>query len=262
MTQAVAPIELPEHVADAGEWREWPLKLEAHLKWGVRQRQVESFARNGRLKVYVCPDGSKRIEPDALCELFGEPGVLQGRERDVTATERRQRQTEAALPADPVALMFAKSVAMMEGIHAQSLALLKVLPEPMQQLIAAYQSLNAALVARVAHLEKQSDEAAVLRSELADARQEREVALKQHESREKRRDETLALLKDQLPALVGLYVSGNSLSDFAKRAPKDVIEAIVDAGVVGAADLETLRRAAGIVPKPAPTENTTVNGVS
>jgi hypothetical protein len=255
--------ELPEHVADAGEWRDWPLKLDAHLKWGVRQRQIESYARSGRLKVFVCPDGSKRIEPDALRELFGEPGVFQGADRNLSAAERRQRQAEAAAPPDPFALMFGKVVGMLEATNGQLLAYLKLIPEPMKQLIEAYQHANKALSDRVAFLESQANEAAVLRSELVDNKQERDLALRRHEASERRKDETLALLKEQVPALVGQYLSGNSLSDFAKRAPKDVIQTIVDSEVLGPADAETLRRGAGIPAPAAPQPQTqTVNGVS
>jgi hypothetical protein len=256
-------MDLPEHLADSGEWREWPLKLEAHLKWGVRQRQIEAYTRNGRLKVFACPDGTKRIEPDALRELFGEPGVVQGRDRDISAAERRQRQAEAAAPPDPMVAVLTRVTTMLEQTQGQLLALMKLIPDPMKQLIEAYQASNKALADRVQHLESQADEAAVLRSELADSAQERALQLKRHEASEKRRDQTLELLKDQLPALVQLYISGNSLADFAKRAPKDVIQTIVDSEVLGASDVEVLRRGAGIPKPPAPQpQPQTVNGAS
>lgn len=251
-------IELPEHIADSGEWRDWPRKAEAHVLWGVRQRQLEGYVRSGRVKVYACSDGSQRIEPDALREMFGEPGVVT--DRNVSASERRRLQAEAASPPDPATMMFAKVVAMMAEQHEQSIGLLKVITVPMQQLLSAYQTANNALATRVEHLEKQADEAAVLRSELADAKQERDLSLRRHEASERRRDETLSLLKDQVPHLMKLYVEGDSLTGWAKRAPRDVVEAVVDSGTIAEGDADLLRRAAGIAPKPASNPNS--NGVT
>lgn len=251
--------ELPEHVAESGEWQDWPRKLDIPSRWGVRTRQVEAFARNGKLKVYACPDGTRRVPIEQCRELFGEPGVVQGRERDMSATERRVRQAEAATATDPVALMFGRVVGMIDGLHAQLIGQLRVVSDPMRVLLDAQKDLIKAQQERIAALEKQADEAAVLRSELADAKQERDLALRRHEASERRRDETLALLKEQVPVLAKVWLEGNTLSEFARRTPKPVIEAIVDAGELSEQDAEVLRRAAGIGPKPAPSPATGVS---
>lgn len=261
-----APVDLPEHFAESDEWKAWPRKLDAHLKWGVRERQVVAFTRTGKLKVYNCPDGSKRLDPDALRALLGEPDVLQGRERDLNATDRRARQVEAtaAATADPMAFMCGKQASMIEQLHAQLIGISKAVTDPMRVLLDAYQAANAALLVRVRELEARSDQSDKLRSELADATQMRDLEMKKAQNAERRRDETLTLLKEQFPMLARVWLEGNTLSEFAKRTPKAAIEVIIESGSVSAQDAEVLRRAAGIDPKPAPEEtpNQTANGVS
>jgi hypothetical protein len=129
------PVKLPEHMHDS-DWREWPRKLEAHLRWGVRQRQIDAFIRSGKLRVYVCPDDSSRLDPDQLREMFGEPGVVQGRDRDLSSADRRRKLAEAE--PDPVVMMFGRAVSMMEEMHQQSIGLIKIISEPVDTLLKAY----------------------------------------------------------------------------------------------------------------------------
>ena len=243
--------ELAEHVADAGDWKAWPRKAESHTRWGVRERQVTAYVRNGKLKAYRCPDGSVRIEPDALTALFGPPGMLPARDRDLPPAERRRRLSEAADVDDPVASMFRASVQMMHDMHRESVGLIRTLTEPVQIILSAYKDQIAAQALRIRELEAHADEALALRSELADATQERELSLSRHKASERRRDETLTLLKDQVPSLVKLYVEGESLSGWVRKVPRDAIEAMLDSGALSESDADQLRRAAGI-PKPAP----------
>jgi hypothetical protein len=262
---AVAPVDLPEHVAESDEWQQWPRKLEAHLKWGVRQRQIEAFTRNGRLKVYACPDGTKRIEPEALRELFGEPGIVQGRDRDISATERKARQLEAEAAKvavnDPVAFMFARVVQQQEALFGQLLEQLKLSTEPVRMLLSEHRETIRIQAERIKTLEESADAMQRARAELLDAQQVRDLELKKHENAERRRDQTLELLKEQLPMLAKTWFEGNTLSEFAKRTPKGAVEAIIESEDISEQDREILRTAAGI-PKPAPTPTATANGAA
>jgi len=250
------PVKVPDHVS--GEWEKWPRKLEAHLQWGVRQRQIESLIRSGKLRVYICPDESNRLDPDQLRDMFGEPGVVQGRDRDLSSTDRKRKLAEAET--DPVLVMFAKAVSMMEEMHQQSIGLLRIISDPMQTLLGAYRDTLVLQAERIKVLEAHADEAIVLASELADSKQQRELAFKKHEASEKRRNDTMDLLKDQIPSLVKLYVEGDSLAGFARRIPRDALEVIIDSGSLSASDADVLRRAAGIPPKPAQAETNQSNG--
>ena len=254
-------VDLPEHIAEGETWKQLPRSLDAHLVWGVRRRQIEAFTRNGKLTVYICPDETKRLDPDALREQFGPP--LQGRDRDLNVAERKAKQEQSELASgklDPTVLMFGRAVDMMSALHQQLIGQLKLISEPLKILMDAHQQTIKAQADRIATLEQQADEAAVLRSELADAKQERDIALQRHQSGEKRRDQTLGLLKEELPKLVDLWLSGETISGFAKRAPRDVIETLIDSGSLSEQDADLLRRHAGIPPKPAP--NPQSNGVS
>ena len=252
------PVKLPEHMHDSGEWKDWPRKLEAHLRWGVRQRQIEAFTRSGKLKVYVCPDESSRLDPDQLREMFGDPGVVQGRDRDLSSTDRKRKLADAEI--DPAVAMFGKATSMMEEMHQQSIGLLRSIPDGMKTILDFYRDTLKQMSERIALLESRADEVTVLRSELEDAKQEREIAFKRHEASEKRRTETLELLKDQVPTLVKQWVEGNSLADFARRTPRDAVEVIIDSGALAERDADVLRRGAGIPPKPAQTETNQSNG--
>lgn len=250
-----APVELPEHLADSDEWKTWPRKGEAHLQWGVRERQVTALLRNGKLKAYRCPDDSVRLEPDALTLLYGPPGAVAGRDRDLSAAERRRKLAETIDVDDPVAAMFRASASMLHDMHRESVGLIKAITEPVQVLLSAYKDTIAALSARIVTLETHVDDALVLRSELADAAQEREISLAKHKASEKRRDDTLTLLKEQVPTLVKLYVEGETLGAWARKVPRDAIDAMLDSGALSESDADQLRRAAGIS-KPAPTTQT------
>jgi len=249
-----------EDLPDDAEWGTWPRKIEAHVKWGVRERQVTAHVRNGRLKAYRCPDDSVRLDPDALTLLFGPPGAVQGRARDLSAAERRRKLAETIDVDDPVAAMFRASTSMLHDMHKESVGLIKAITEPVQALLSAYKETIAAQAARIVTLETHVDDALVLRSELADAAQERELSLAKHKASEKRRDDTLALLKDQVPTLVKLYVEGETLGAWARKVPRDAIDAMLDSGALSESDADQLRRAAGIS-KPAPPPPTQTNGM-
>lgn len=240
------PVDLPEHVAAAGEWKAWPRKLEAHLKWGVRQRQIAAFIRNGKLRVFRCPDETLRLDAEAMREHFGEPDQIQGRDRDLSASARRAKQADAAELDDPLALMFRAQTAMITDLHAQQISQLKGLGDPLNALLAGYQTALAARDKRIVELETALNEQSAMRLELEELRAEQQRRLAREQAAERRRDETLQLLKDQLPMLATTWLSGDSLSGFAKRSPREVIETIVESGAVSEQDAEILRRAAGL----------------
>lgn len=256
------PIELPQHVADGGEWKGWPRKLEAHVRWGLRQRQVEAWCRNGRLKVYRCPDESLRLDPEVLREMFGEPDQVQGRDRDLSATDRRRKQSElAADTSDPFVLMFNRATAMITDLHAQQIAQLKGISEPLSALLGGYKAALETAHARIHTLETQVGEESAMRLELEEIRRETELRRVREAAAERRRDETLQLLKDQLPSLAATWLSGDTLSGFAKRNPREAIETIIESGAFSEQDNDILRRGAGI-PRPAPPPPTPPNGAS
>jgi len=255
-------VDLPEHVADGAEWKAWPRKLDAHLRWGVRQRQLATFIRNGKLTVYRCPDETLRLDAAKLRELFGEPDQVQGRERDLSAPARRAKQSELAELDDPLGLMFRAATSMITDLHSQQISQLKGLGDPLNALLAGYQAALAARDSRVVELEKQLNEHSSLRIELEELRAEQARRLAREQAAERRRDETLQLLKDQLPTLASTWLAGDTLSGFAKRAPRAVVEAIIESESISAQDSDILRRAAGI-PQPADGNTATPsNGVS
>lgn len=261
MSDAIpTPIDLPPHVAASDEWKAWPRKVDAHLAYGVRARQVQAFARSGRLKVYSCPDGTLRMDPEALRDEFGAPGEVQGRDRDLPRAERerKRRGLSDVDVSDPLAYMFRETASMLRETHAELLAIVKSIGGPVESLLGAYERRHKLMSDRIELLERNADEAAILRSELADSKHERELSADRHKQSERRRDQTLTLLKEQVPSLVSMYVDGSSLAAFVKRTPRAVIEALLEDGDLAPSDAEQIRRAAGIQPP----QSTPPNGVS
>jgi hypothetical protein len=111
-------------------------------------------------------------------------------------------------------------------------------------------------------LERQLNEHSSLRIELEELRAEQARRLAREQAAERRRDETLQLLKDQLPTLASTWLAGDTLSGFGKRVPRAVVEAIVESESISEQDADILRRAAGI-PRPADGNTATpTNGIS
>lgn len=256
-------VDLPEHVADGGEWKQWPRKLDAHLKWGLRQRQISAFIRNGKLTVYRCPDETLRIDSNVMREHFGEPDQFQGRDRDLSAPQRRAKResSEFELEGDPLVLMFNRQGTMLEQLHAQQILQLKAISEPTAVLLKGYETALQQRDAVIADLRRELEQQQTMRIELEELRADRDRRLLREQAAERRRDETLQLLKDQLPTLAATWLSGDSLSGFGKRAPRSVIDALLDSDALSEQDSEILRRAAGI-PRPAPAPPNQANGVS
>ena len=249
---------LPARVIGSGEWRTWPRRLDVPTRWAASSRDVNGRIRSGELRVYTCPDRVRRVDPETCSALFGEPLVISPR---AAPSDKPPAPAPAPAPVaagpDPTGTIVRAVIEQNHRMHETSVGLVKVISEPLNTLLAAYQKTIDSLLSRVASLEAQSDAATALRSELADATQEREISLERHRASEKRRNETLQLLKDQLPAIVGTWISGDSLTGFAQRAPKDVVQAIIESAAIAEHDATILRRAAGLDKPPA-----TVNGVN
>lgn len=246
-------VPLPDHVASADEWKAWPRKVEAHTIWSVRARQVEGYVRSGKLKLYSCPDDTTRVDPDQMRDLFGEPGVIPGKDRDLPKEERARRMAEKASGIDsndPVVFMFREAVTMMRDMHKESIGLLRVVSDPLDKLLKAYEALIEKQAKRIVELETLQAESAEMHSALLDMSQDRDLKKRAADAAEKRKDSALQLLKDHVPGLISLYIEGESLSAWARRIPRAVAEALVDDGGLSESDADIIRRAAGLKPKP------------
>lgn len=247
--------ELPDHIASTDEWKLWPLKSDAHLQWGVRERQVTALCRSGKLAAWICPDTSVRIEPEKLTELYGPPGRVVGRERDRPPSEQARLRTAPIDTDDPVVGMFREVVLMLREARQEKADLLKLITDPMGAILAAFQQMLAESRGRVVELEKGWLDVMDLRSELADTQHERALQLTSAAAREKRRDETLSLIKPHLPKLFGAFAGGSDLASFVKECPPELISTVLDSQLLPKHLEDKLRKAA------TPTQ-TTSNGAS
>lgn len=246
---------LPDHVAAGDEWKAWPRKAEAHVLWGARERQITAKCRSGSLQVWACPDDSLRLDPDKLTELYGPPGAVQGRDRDKPAAELVRARAEFDL-SDPLASLLREVVAMLRVAQQEKGELLKLIVDPMNTIMAEFRDARAADRTRIKELEAGWLEVMDLRTELADAKQERDLQLKGAEAREKRRDDTLALIKPILPnLLMSLTGGGGDLKSFVAQCPPELVKGVIESGMLPPNLLSQLQKAAA-------QHNHTTNGAS
>jgi hypothetical protein len=192
-----------------------------------------------------------RLEPEKLTELYGPPGALQGRDRDKPAELARTR-AEFDIT-DPLASVLREVVGMLRVAQQEKGDLLKLIVDPMNTIMAEFRDARAADRMRIKELEAGWLEVMDLRTELADAKHERELHLRGADAREKRRDETLALIKPVLPGLLmSLTGGGGDLRSFVAQCPPGLVESVIESGMLPPNLLSQLQKAAAAQP-PKPT---------
>lgn len=248
----VEPKEVPQHVAEE-LWKTWPRKGEAHLLYGARERQVTAACRTGRLTVYLCPDDTKRLDPEQLAEAYGPPGVFSGRDRaPATVSERERRARERANDLDvddPLPGFLKELVAHMRSQQEGIRDLLKLLPESMQHATAMYKNLAERAMGRVGELEARQLETWVTFEELTSAKHIRDLEIARQQGSEQRRNETLALLKSKAPALLDRFFATSDLASFVKSMDPALVGVVLDSGLLNAEQTAILGRAAGLQQK-------------
>jgi hypothetical protein len=247
------PVNLPQHVADCDEWKTWPRKAEAHVLWGVRERQVTALCREERLKVYRCPDETLRLDPSQLEQCFGPPGVVSGRERDVKPAERARRAEQAKAAevdgldlGDPLPGLVRELTGMVRELRIANADILKLVLEPAKNANAWLERICSRALDRNAELEGKYLEVVSLHAELLDMRHIHSLQVDAAKAAEQRRNETLALLKAKAPALLDKLFGTADLASFVKGINPELIKAVLESGLLDEDRANILRRVAGI----------------
>lgn len=224
---------LPDHVAGGEEWKAWPRKGEAHVQWGLRERQLTALCRTGAIPVWSCPDGSLRIEPEKLIERFGQPGAVTGRERDRPVLEQKsmRQPSQADFERDPMAAVMREFVLMVRSLFDANRDLLKQIVDPMNAILVSFKEREAAASLRIRELESGWLEVMDLRSELADASHERQLQLQRAAATDARRKELLDMLRPHLPELAA-NLTGGSLTAFVKKVPPELLDSLLESRVL------------------------------
>jgi|SRR5262245_29190506 len=250
----VVPTELPQHIAATEDWKAWPRKLEAHVRWGVRERQVTSYCRTGRLVVWRCPDESLRIDPSQMEELFGVEGAVQGRAaRDVPPDAPERKEPASKRPArddwdysDPLPAV----VKELRGVIAQQQTaiadLLKMSTDPIKYAMQLAEKVTASALSELSALRAKDLESAVLREELLTTKHIRDLELAKQQAADRRKDETLALLKAKAPALLDRFFATTDLASFVKTIDPALLLMLLESGTLTEEQAATLRRVSGI----------------
>lgn len=244
-TPKATPRELPEHVAESDEWKGWPRKTEAHLAYGARERQVTAFCRSGRFQVWLCPDGTLRLDPSQLEDEFGKPGVFSGRNRQ-PADKSKRAEKAAELndldESDPLPFLCRELVATLRETREEKTQVLKLVVDPMNAAIKLLQTLTDQAMARATGLEKHIDEVLILRAELSDMKYSHERQLARDQAAEARRQQVMGLLAQKAPAMLDKLFSGGDLASFLATLDPMVIETVCESGALTASQVETIRR--------------------
>ena len=255
------PKELPDHVAAGEEWKAWPRKKEAHLTYGARERQITALCREGSLQVWICPDGSLRLDPSVLEEHFGAPGVFAGRDRaPADKATRARRAADRALDADewdtadPLPGLVRELRGLVKELREEKRDVLKLVLDPANHVMAMSQKITDQALARVRELEASHVEVLQVLGELQSTKTTNELQIQQAQNAEARRGETMKILREQAAPLLGrVFGGGMDLASFVRGINPQVLEAVLESGMLDAERSELLRRAAGLAAKPKPT---------
>jgi hypothetical protein len=251
--------ELPADVASKGEWKLWPRKAEAHLQYGCRERQITACLRQGKLVAYSCPDQTVRIDSVALTEMWGPPGIVQGRDKSLSVSERERRKLDAELgldgSSDPLVGLFREVVLMLRESRQEKSELVRLIVEPMNSIHTCFKEQLGEARERIKFLESKWIETHELFAVLSDASHERAIALQRQTAADKRRSDVVEMLKEQLPSILSRF-AGSDLKGFVAGIPPEVVQAVLDSEMLPKGHADLLRRAAGVSEKKA------TNGVS
>lgn len=246
----VAPRDLPDHVASSDEWKAWPRKVEAHVVYGARERQVTAMCRSGRLVVWRCPDESLRLDPSSLEEIFGKPGTFQGRDRaPADDTEREARKSRKAADfdhVDPLPGLVKELALLLKEQRQEKTDILKLVVDPMNAAIGLFRELTDRALNRVEKMEARELEVMVMFEELTSSRHARDLETQAAAMTQKRRDEIMGLLKKELPKIFDGIAGASSLAGFVKGIDPQFVNMVIEANVLAPDKLEMLRKAAGI----------------
>lgn len=250
----VVPRELPQHLAASEEWKAWPRKLEAHVRWGLRERQITSLCRTGRLVVWRCPDESLRIDPSQLDEEFGPEGVVQGREARELPAESAQRKEKISQKTardewdldDPLPALVRELRSVISLQQTQITDLIKMSTDPIKYGMHLAEKVTQAALTELTALRAKDLENAVLREELLTTKHIRDLELAKQQAADRRKDETLALLKAKAPALLDRFFATSDLASFVKTLDPMLVNVVLESGTLSEEQASTLRRLTGI----------------
>lgn len=253
----VPPSPLPDHVAAGEEWKAWPRKIEAHVVYGARERQVTALCRSGKLVVWRCPDESLRLDPDALEGLFGKPGTFQGRDRapsdEIEREVRKSRKAAEFDHSDPLPGLVKELTLLLREQREEKIQILKLVVDPMNFALQLFRELTGHAMARCEKMEKRELDNLALYEELTSSRHARDLETKAAEGTQKRREEIMGLLRKRLPDLLDGVTGIGSLAAFVKTLDPELIKTLLETGILPKDKADQLRKAAGI-------DDKTVNG--
>lgn len=205
---------LPANIK-AEVWQTWPRKVEAHLIWKVRARQVDTAVGRKKLACYLCPDKTVRIPTEQLVKLFGEAPEVGN-----VDTARAPAEINAIDIDDPVVMMFREAVTMLRQSEQAKLDVLKLLLDPMNAALKANREVAEDLrdvivkqAARISELEGARDQTIKEREELADNRMMRDLVMGAELATQERRKRITDKLIEQIPLFTAKW-TGGTLSDF------------------------------------------------
>ena len=249
--------ELPDHVAAGEEWKVWPRKKEAHLAYGARERQITALCREGSLQVWICPDGSLRLDPSVLEEHFGAPGTFAGRDRapgdkGARARARAERAGDGDEwdTSDPLPGLVRELRGFIREQRDSMQQVLRLVLDPANHVLTLSKQITDQALARVRELEASHVEALQIVGELQSTKVVNELQVQAAKNAEARRAETMKILREQGAPLLGkLLGGGNDLASFVRGLDPQLIQVVLESGMLDATRMDQLRTAAGMPSK-------------
>jgi hypothetical protein len=204
--------------------------------------------------VWRCPDESLRIDPSQMEECFGPEGAVQGREARELPADAAQRKEQISRKGprddwdygDPLPALVRELRNVIAQQQASIADLLKMSTDPIKYGMQLAERVTAAALGELAALRAKDVEHALMREELVSTKHIRDLELRKQDAADRRRDETLALLKAKAPALLDRFFGTTDLASFVKTIDPALLSMLLESGTLSEEQATTLRRVAGI----------------
>jgi hypothetical protein len=172
--------------------RDWPNTISAAAQTGLTRKQLLKLVERGALKQEKDSMGVWRWDPQQL--------ALVAEARD--GGEEDEPDADGAPSAGKPTTVLAQTVALLHQAHAHQEETFRLVRDPMKQLLDRYAAENDELRKRVKDLEGKYDDVIAAREKLLSEQHLRDQLARELAASDARKDQALALVKENVPKLL------------------------------------------------------------
>jgi G:T/U-mismatch repair DNA glycosylase len=218
-------VEMPAEVTEE-EWKRWPRKNEAHLLWGLRERQITALCTAKRLIQYRADDASIRLDPDQLRAEFGEPDDAKGRMGKAGKPGGKANGLDIDID-DPYPGLLLQLSGVIKDMREDFRKVLELALEPANKHVENLLADNDRKTQRITELENRWAMDQERRSTELEQMRAYEIESQRIANQERRRTQIMAMLNQQVPSIVAKFTGGPSVTEFLADLDPEKIEMLL-----------------------------------